>query len=419
MSEMKESVFTVPAELTKSFRGLSLDMGASVFKLVYRTKEDRDEVSDATENARVGRLRLVMFPRRELHDALSYVNQRADITRTGNSEPPVICTTGVGCTQYGKQLCQELNVKLNQLNEFDCFTKSFHYLATRLSRDEFLEPFLDEAVAEPLEMVKKQLPMFFKMQDECGAGGLPSVDIQMVLHSIDLMATRVFPVAEAGLPLSDAEPDMFPCILAACGSSHMFLKISKDGSFAMVDSCSRGGRALFGIGSLLTGATTFDELIELAETGNARNLDQYTSDVNTSENAAEGDRSVYVLMADGLQAMPMLLFSFGKAAGMKLSDFKREDLARAWLQYSILDLIQCAIDVCHRNNVKRLFFSGAYCSSPLVRHIITAECFRRSLQHALFSQQTSMTVFDFVKPVAHLGALGCVVIDVENSLRQQ
>jgi len=59
--------------------------------------------------------------------------------------------------------------------------------------------------------------------------------------------------------------------------------------------------------------------------------------------------------------------------------FKREDLALALLNCMILDLVQCVQLISHCHGVKRIFFSGSFCSTPLVRRIITTEYARRNL----------------------------------------
>jgi len=60
-------------------------------------------------------------------------------------------------------------------------------------------------------------------------------------------------------------------------------------------------------------------------------------------------------------------------------EFKREDSARAWLNCFVLDLVQCVqlVACCHA--IKRVFFAGTFCSTPLVRSIITTQFARRNL----------------------------------------
>jgi len=59
--------------------------------------------------------------------------------------------------------------------------------------------------------------------------------------------------------------------------------------------------------------------------------------------------------------------------------FKREEIARSLLNSFVLDLVQCVSLVSTVHGIKRIFFCGGFCSSPLVRSMITAEYLRRNL----------------------------------------
>ena len=114
---------------------------------------------------------------------------------------------------------------MQQLSEFDCFVKSFTYLATRLPRSEFLEPFLDEATVEPVESVKKQMEIFTKLSDANLTTA--NFDLNALMAGIQLAICKPSDAAlQAGdTPLSEAEPDMYPCLLALCGSGYGFMKV--------------------------------------------------------------------------------------------------------------------------------------------------------------------------------------------------
>jgi len=68
---------------------------------------------------------------------------------------------------------------------------------------------------------------------------------------------------------------------------------------------------------------------------------------------------------------------------MPAGEFKREDLARTLLYYIVQDLVQTTLLVSRCNGVKRVFFSGGFCSTPLARSVITAEYVRRNIYHFL------------------------------------
>lgn len=55
--------------------------------------------------------------------------------------------------------------------------------------------------------------------------------------------------------------------------------MSKDGSHERVGGTSLGGATFYGLCSLVTGAESFDEAMDLAERGNASNVDLLVGDI--------------------------------------------------------------------------------------------------------------------------------------------
>ena len=72
-----------------------------------------------------------------------------------------------------------------------------------------------------------------------------------------------------------------------------------------------------------------------------------------------------------------------------LGEFKREDLAQTVLTYVVQDLVQTThlVSNCHR--VKRIFFTGGFCSSPLVRSAITTHLARRNMMQCIQGHQVA------------------------------
>jgi hydrogenase maturation factor HypF (carbamoyltransferase family) len=60
-------------------------------------------------------------------------------------------------------------------------------------------------------------------------------------------------------------------------------------------------------------------------------------------------------------------------------DFNREDIAAAWLQYVVHDLIQLINAICLGEGIKRVFFCGGFVCHPLIRHKITKEFARTNM----------------------------------------
>ena len=120
--------------------------------------------------------------------------------------------------------------RLQQQAEFDCFAKSFTYLAARLPRSEFLEPYLDEATVEPVKNLKRQIEMFQRARDENLTSVLEGFDAATIMAGMQLALSKPSEAAlQVGdVPLSEAEPDMYPCLLALCGSGYGFFKVNID-----------------------------------------------------------------------------------------------------------------------------------------------------------------------------------------------
>jgi len=119
--------------------------------------------------------------------------------------------------------------RLQQLTEYDCFVKSFTYLAARLPRSEFLEPFLDEATVEPIEQAKNEFAMMIKARDlqltDAIAFDFDEDLFMAAIHEATGKTPETENVQEKDVPLSEAEPNMYPCLLAMCGSGFSFFKV--------------------------------------------------------------------------------------------------------------------------------------------------------------------------------------------------
>jgi len=110
--------------------------------------------------------------------------------------------------------------RLHQLNEFPCFVKAFIYLATYLNRDELLEPVMYEALDQVVCFAKNVFRLMADQQVESFAGSGVNVGFNAAINLWSPKATEV------GVPLCEAEPDMFPCLVVICGSAFGFMKVS-------------------------------------------------------------------------------------------------------------------------------------------------------------------------------------------------
>jgi len=113
--------------------------------------------------------------------------------------------------------------RLHQLNEFDCVVKAFLYLAAHLPRDEVLEPVMNESFEHIVNTVKNMMAIAKDSKVfDCFFGA--DVDVNYCLEAA--IGQSSSNAAAVGIPLSEAEPDMFPCLVIICGSAFAFLKVS-------------------------------------------------------------------------------------------------------------------------------------------------------------------------------------------------
>lgn len=116
--------------------------------------------------------------------------------------------------------------------EFDTFVNAFTYLSARLPRRLLLEPFAVEATVEPTKYVTSQVAMLGAAADQGGSLTL-GIDFDLaasMMASLRLTSGRppgdeVQPPVD--VPLAESEPDMYPCMLAMCGSGIGFFKVGR------------------------------------------------------------------------------------------------------------------------------------------------------------------------------------------------
>jgi hypothetical protein len=116
--------------------------------------------------------------------------------------------------------------RIENVTEFDCFAKSFIYLSTRLPRAEFLEPFLEDATVEPVAYMKGQLNIMREAIEKNLTQCISfNVDEKLACIEQCLGGPTAAALKAVDVPLAEAEPDIFPCLLPLCGSGFAFVKV--------------------------------------------------------------------------------------------------------------------------------------------------------------------------------------------------
>jgi len=76
-----------------------------------------------------------------------------------------------------------------------------------------------------------------------------------------------------------ADPHVFPYMLVNIGSGVSILKVESDSCYERIGGTATGGGTFWGLGTLLTKAKSFEELLDLAEKGDHRKADMLVKDI--------------------------------------------------------------------------------------------------------------------------------------------
>ena len=105
--------------------------------------------------------------------------------------------------------------------------------------------------------------------------------------------------------LEEARADIYPYLLVNIGSGVSMIKVSGPRQFERVGGTSLGGGTLWGLLSLLTGARTFDDMLQMAEKGDNTHVDMLVKDIYGTDYSKMGLKST------------LIASSFGKVFKMK------------------------------------------------------------------------------------------------------
>jgi type II pantothenate kinase len=93
--------------------------------------------------------------------------------------------------------------------------------------------------------------------------------------------------------------DIYPYLLVNIGSGVSFLKVSGPREYERVGGTSLGGGTLWGLLSLLTGARTFDEMLNMASRGDNTKVDMLVGDIYGTDYGKIGLKSTTIASSFG------------------------------------------------------------------------------------------------------------------------
>ncbi|TIA94138.1 hypothetical protein E3P81_00355 [Wallemia ichthyophaga] len=144
----------------------------------------------------------------------------------------------------------------------------------------------------------------------------------------------------------------YPCLLVNIGSGVSIIKVNSDGSFERVSGTSLGGGTLWGLLSLLTPATSFDEMLALSETGDNNSVDMLVGDIYGSDYGKIGLKATTIASSFGKV--------FKKGDNNRKKEFKPEDISKSMLFMISNNIGHIAYMQAEKHNVDRIYFGGCF-----------------------------------------------------------
>ncbi|KAI1176486.1 fumble-domain-containing protein [Nemania sp. FL0916] len=220
---------------------VAVDIGGSLAKLVYFSRE-----AHSTEPG--GRLNFHSFETDHIDDCIEFMRHLKDNQLALNgSKPKDLCimATGGGAFKYHDKIKKALGVDVLREDEMTCLIIGLDFFITEIPREVFTY-----SDPEPMQFVQP-------------------------------------------------ESDIYPYMLVNIGSGVSMLKVDGPRKFERVGGTSLGGGTLWGLLSLLTGAQTFDDMLDNAAQGDNSKVDMLVGDIYGTDYNKIGLKSTAIASSFG------------------------------------------------------------------------------------------------------------------------
>ncbi|SAM00676.1 hypothetical protein [Absidia glauca] len=309
---------------------IAVDIGGSLAKIVYFTPGG---------GSGGGRLCFKKFETEKIDECIQFIATLVNSEDKNNNKPQVLKTTGGGAYLYESKLRAHLpGVQVQKEDEMECLITGLDFFMTEIPFEVFT---YDEQFLPPLQFE-------------------PTPD------------------------------DVYPYILVNIGSGVSLLKVTGPDEFSRISGTSLGGGTLWGLMSLLTKASSFDEMLEMSVMGDNRNVDLLVGDIYGSDYTKLGLKSTRIASSFGKV--------FKKGQHPAEGQFRSLDIAKSLLYMVSNNIGQIAYLNAQQHDIKRIYFGGCFIRG----HPITMNTLSYAIQ--FWSKGTMKALF--LRHEGHLGAIG-------------
>mmetsp|Transcript_31672 Transcript_31672/g.92017 ORF Transcript_31672/g.92017 Transcript_31672/m.92017 type:complete len:519 (-) Transcript_31672:76-1632(-) len=285
--------------------------------------------------------------------------------------------TGGGSFKYQKEIEEQLGVQVVAVDEMETLVRGIEFVVSTVAGECYTYKLEGD---EDAEEDKERDPL---VEDGQGAEDEPT--------SAKKVSERW--TAKVQRP-AVALQDIFPYLLVSIGSGVSIVRVDGFNSYQRVSGSSIGGGTFFGLARLITGCSSYDELLKLAQCGDATKCDMLVGDIYGRTYSKIG------------LASDVVASSFGRLMSMPTEDIeqltKPEDRARALLMMITNNIGQVAYLNAVQHNTSRIYFIGNF----LRRNKIS--CHR--LSYAIDYWSSSQMEARFLEHEGYFGALGAWIL---------
>ncbi|XP_018912276.2 4'-phosphopantetheine phosphatase isoform X1 [Bemisia tabaci] len=340
----------------KNAKRFAIDIGGSLTKIAYYSLVSHRKVNYEAEKDNApneenftyalsegARLHFVKFETKYIADCLDFI--RSNLVNSKESmSGKSIKATGGGSHKYASLIAEKLGLSVDKEDEMECLIKGCNFLLRNISDEAFVYH----------------------------RHGNPEYEFQT------------------------ATPNIFPYLLVNVGSGVSIMKVESEDSYERIGGTATGGGTFWGLGSLITKAKGFDELLQLAERGDHRNADMLVKDIYG------GDYKKLGLPAD------LIASSFGKVCPKRETggaQYTDADLARSLLFTISNDIGHIASLYAMMHKLNKIYFGGYFLRNhPLSMHTV-------SFSINYWSRGTVQC--QFLRHEGYLGAIGAFLKGAE------
>lgn len=359
--EEKDPTILLPNQ-SDDISHLALDIGGSLIKLIYFSRHEdkptnvkkknslKEKLGVSNGNRRScpilgGRLHFVKFETRKINECLDFIYSkqlhRGGIDPRGWSsvaqvnENAIIKATGGGAFKFADMFKERLGVSIEKEDEMNCLVAGANFLLKAIRHEAFTH-----------------------------------TEGQKKFVQID-------------------QNDLYPFLLVNIGSGVSMIKVDGDGKYERVSGTNVGGGTYWGLGRLLTKCKSFDELLELSQRGDNKEVDMLVGDIYGGMDYAKIGLSAATIAS-----------SFGKtiSENKELEDYRPEDISLSLLRMISYNIGQISYLNALRFGLKRIFFGGFFIRG----HAYTMDTISFAVQFWSKGEAKAM----FLRHEGFLGALG-------------